>query len=176
VLDFDYKESRNLSPAMASSNDRFPEAARDWDLETLYTDLASAKGKRLTPTEKQHLRGLLCGYSPAEIAETLSKNPKGIAVDFCNTLYQYVKNLVGKADEKVENWRKICEWLEDAGYKTQSSPEPESGDCLSAKIIIKKANVVLDKNQIIVDINLRIVASSPSEIPILENFDLNGNN
>ncbi|MCC3464440.1 MAG: helix-turn-helix domain-containing protein, partial [Microcoleus sp. PH2017_06_SFM_O_A] len=32
---------------MASSNDRFPEAARDWDLETLYTDLASAKGKRL---------------------------------------------------------------------------------------------------------------------------------
>jgi DNA-binding NarL/FixJ family response regulator len=94
---------------MTSSNDRFPEAARDWDLETLYTDLASAKGKRLTPTEKQHLRGLLCGYSPAEIAETLNKNPKGIAVDFCNTLYQYVKNLVGKADEKVENWRKICE-------------------------------------------------------------------
>ena len=160
---------------MASSNDRFSEAARDWDLEILYTDLPSAKGKRLTPTEKQHLRGLLCGYSPAEIAERLSKNPKGIAVDFCNTLYQYVKNLVGKADEKVENWRKICEWLEEAGYKAQSSPEPESGDCLSAKIIIKKANVVVDKNQIIVDINPRIVASSPSEIPIIENFDINGN-
>jgi len=76
VLDFDYKKSRNLSPAMASSNDRFREAARDWDLETLYTDLASAKGKRLTPTEKQHLRGLLCGYSPAEISETLRKNPR----------------------------------------------------------------------------------------------------
>jgi len=176
VLDFDYKESRNLSPAMASSNDRFPEAARDWDLETLYTDLASAKGKRLTPTEKQHLRGLLCGYSPAEIAETLRKNPKGIAVDFCNTLYQYVKNLVGKADEKVENWRKICEWLEEAGYKTQSSPEPKSGDCLPIKFLIKKANVVVDKNQIIVDINLRIIAFSPSEIPIIENLDLNGNN
>jgi len=176
VLDFDYKESRNLSPAMASSNDRFPEAARDWDLETLYTDLASAKGKRLTPTEKQHLRGLLCGYSPAEIAETLSKNPKGIAVNFCNTLYQYVKSLVGKADEKVENWRKICEWLEEAGYKTQSSPEPESGECLPIKFLIKKANVVVDKNPIIVDINLRIIASSPSEIPILENLDLNGNN
>ncbi len=47
---------------------------------------------------------------------------------------------------------------------------------IQAKIIIKKANVVLDKNQIIVDINLRIVASSPSEIPIIENLDLNGNN
>ncbi|WP_242719501.1 hypothetical protein [Microcoleus vaginatus] len=88
MLDFDYKKSRNLSPAIASSNDRFSEAARDWDLETLYTDLASAKGKRLTPTEKPHLRSLLCGYSPAEIAARVSKNPKGIAVDFCTTLYQ----------------------------------------------------------------------------------------
>lgn len=160
---------------MASPNEQFIEAGNDWDLETLYTDLASAKGKRLTPTEKQHLRGLLCGHSPAEIAEKLNKNPKGIAVDFCNTLYQYVKNLVGKSEEKVENWRRICEWLDDAGYKTQSSPETESGDCLSAKIVIKKANIILDKNQIIVDINLRIVASSPSEIPIIENFDINGN-
>ena len=53
--------------------------------------------------------------------------------------------------------------------------EPKTSECLSAKIIIKKANVVLDKNQIIVDINLRIVASSPSEIPIIEKFDINGN-
>ena len=174
MLDFDYKKSRNLSPAMASSNDRFPEAARDWDLETLYTDLASAKGKPHAHRETTSTATLRLD-SPAEIAETLSKNPKGIAVDFCNTLYQYVKNLVGKADEKVENWRKICEWLEEAGYKTQLSPEPESGDCLPIKFLIKKANVVVDKNQIIVDINLRIVASSPSEIPIIENFDLNGN-
>jgi len=160
---------------MPSPNEQFTEAAHEWDLETLYTDLASAKGKRLTPNEKQHLRGLLCGHSPAEIAEKLNKNPKGIAVDFCNTIYQYVKNLVGKAEEKVENWRKICEWLEDAGYQTQSSPEAQPGDCLPIKFLIKKANIILDKNQIIVDINLRIVASSPSEIPIIEKFDINGN-
>jgi len=160
---------------MASPNEQFSQASPHWDLETLYADLASAKGKRLTPTEKQHLRGLLCGHSPTEIAEKLNKNPKGIAVDFCNTLYQYVKNLVGKADEKVENWRNICEWLEDAGYKSQSSSEAQSGDYLSAKFIIKKANIVLDQNQIIVDINLRIVASSPSEISIIENSDINGN-
>ena len=42
----------------------FSEAALYWDLETLYKDLASAKGKHLTPTEKLHLRGLLCEYSP----------------------------------------------------------------------------------------------------------------
>ncbi|MEG4042352.1 MULTISPECIES: hypothetical protein [unclassified Microcoleus] len=36
--------------------------------------------------------------------------------------------------------------------------------------------IIIDKNQIIVDINLGIIASSPSEIPIIENLDLNGNN
>jgi len=54
---------------MASVEERFAQAANYWDLETLYTDIASAKGKCLTPIEKLHLRGLLCGYSPSEIAE-----------------------------------------------------------------------------------------------------------
>ena len=53
---------------MARTDEEFSQAAQDWDLETLYADLASAKGKRLTPTEKLHLRGLLCGHSPVEIA------------------------------------------------------------------------------------------------------------
>ncbi|NEP43178.1 MAG: hypothetical protein F6K35_29720, partial [Okeania sp. SIO2H7] len=64
----------------------------------------------------------------------------------------------------------VCEWLEEAGYKSHSPLEPESDDCLSAKLLIKKANVVLNKNQIIVDINLRIVADSPVEFPIIENI------
>ncbi|MTJ48321.1 helix-turn-helix domain-containing protein, partial [Dolichospermum sp. UHCC 0259] len=59
---------------MASTEERFVQATNYWDLETLYTDIASAKGKRLTPVEKLHLRGLLCGYSPAEIAERLNKS------------------------------------------------------------------------------------------------------
>jgi len=79
---------------MAYTEERFVQATNYWDLETLYTDIASAKGKRLTPVEKLHLRGLLCGYSPAEIAERLNKNVKGVEVDLCNTLYKYVKSLV----------------------------------------------------------------------------------
>ncbi len=43
---------------MTPIGDPFTQAANQWDLETLYTDLASAKGKRFTPTEKLHLRGL----------------------------------------------------------------------------------------------------------------------
>jgi hypothetical protein len=144
----------------------FSQAAKDWDLDTLYADLASAKGKRLTPIEKLHLRGLLCGHSPAEIVERLNKSVKGVEVNFCNTIYQYVKNLLDKGSEKVENWRNICEWLEEAGYKAESSLPSQSSDCSSVQFLIKKANIIIDKNQIIVDINIRIVASSPIEPPI----------
>ena len=156
------------------SNEQFAEAANDWDLETLYADLASAKGKRLTPVEKLHLRGLLCGHSPAEIAERLNKSVKGVEVDLSNTLYQYVKNLVDRGDEKVENWRNITEWLEEAGYKTQSSAECESTDCLPLEFLIKRANITIDKHKVIVDINLRIVASKASEVLRIEDIDTNG--
>lgn len=157
-----------------ATTELFAQAANDWDLETLYTDLASAKGKRLTPVEKLHLRGLLCAYSPTEIAEKLNKSVKGVGVDLCNTLYQYVKNLVGKKDEKVENWRNITEWLEEAGYKTQSSHQYYVSDSLPLKIIINKANINLDINQIIIDINLRIVAPTNSDTPNIQELDTNG--
>lgn len=156
------------------STEQFSQAANEWDLETLYTDLASAKGKRLTPVEKLHLRGLLCGYSPAEIAEKLNKSAKGIGVDLCNTLYHYVKNLVDKKDEKIENWRNIYEWLEEAGYKTQLSDEDKSGNCLAGKFLVKQANITVDNNQIIVDLHVRIVASSPLETQIIEEINTNG--
>lgn len=159
---------------MASVEESFAQAAKYWDLETLYTDLASAKGKRLTPIEKLHLRGLLCGYSPSEIAERLNKNVKGVEVDLCNTLYKYVKNLVDKCDEKIENWRNISEWLEEAGYKSQLYIESESGDGVSIKLSVQKANITLEKNQLIIDFNLRIVAPSPSENPVIQDFNSNG--
>ena len=145
---------------MASTEERFVQATNYWDLETLYTDIASAKGKRLTPVEKLHLRGLLCGYSPAEIAERLNKNVKGVEVDLSNTLYKYIKSLVDKSDEKVENWINITEWLEEAGYKSQPSIESEIGDGVSVKLLVQEANITLEKNQLIIDLNIRIVAPS----------------
>lgn len=80
---------------MASIDSDFAEAETLWNLEILYADLASVKGRHLTPVEKLHLRGLLSGYSPADIAKKLHKSIKGVEVELCNTLYQYVKNLVG---------------------------------------------------------------------------------
>jgi hypothetical protein len=159
---------------MASAEERFAQATNYWDLETLYTDIASAKGKRLTPVEKLHLRGLLCGYSPAEIAERLNKNVKGVEVDLSNTLYKYVKSLVDKSDEKVENWRNITEWLEEAGYKSQPSIESEIGDGVSIKLLVQEANITLEKNQLTIDLNIRIVAPSPSGTSVMQDFNTNG--
>lgn len=104
------------------------QAANDWQLKRLYKDLADAKRqvaphkrKGLTAVEKQHLCGLLCGYSPAEIAEKLFKRPRGVEVDLCNTVYRYVEQLTTRLPNTVRNWRDIPEWLEAAEYKHQAS-------------------------------------------------------
>ena len=162
-------------PSMPPADEQFTETAHHWDLETLYADLASAKGKRLTPMEKLHLRGLLCGNSPAEIAEKLQKNPKGVETDLCASIYKYVKGFVGKGIEKIENWRNIAEWLEDAGYKTQSSAKFPVKDLLPQNCVVNVTNINIDKNQIVFFINLRIPTSPDSELSI-ENLDINDNN
>jgi hypothetical protein len=149
---------------MDTNNDPFSRAMSQWDLETLYLDLASVKGKRLTPTEKKHLQGLLCGYSPTEIAEKLKKSRKGVEVDLCTTLYQYVKELVGNNNGKVENWRNIAEWLEDASYKRDFSLEYDASDSISAFIVVKRANIKIEKNQLMSDVNIRLATPLPSEM------------
>ncbi|MEG4394801.1 helix-turn-helix domain-containing protein [Microcoleus sp. BROC3] len=160
---------------MASTNDRFVEAESRWDLKTLYSDLAAVKGKPLTPVEKLHLRGLLCGYSPAEIAEKLRKNPKGVETDLCATIYKYVKAFVGKGIEKIENWRNIAEWIEDAGYQTQSSTKFPVKDLLPEKSVVNISNITIEKNQIVIVFKVEIPTSPDSELSI-ENLDLDNNN
>jgi len=99
------------------------EAENAWDLECLYTDLAKAKGRTLSPTEKLYLRGLLSGYSPAEIAKKCHKSAGGVKVYLSTTVYQYIKVLVNKENEKLENWTNIRKWLEEIGYKRSSLNE-----------------------------------------------------
>lgn len=147
---------------MPSTDEPFSQAASHWDLETLYSDLASVKGKRLTPVEKRHLRGLLCGYSPAEIAEKLGKNTKGVETDLCATIYRYVKSLLDKSDEKIENWRNISEWLDDAGYRNQSVQVPGL-DLSPDKTVVNVTNINIEKNHIVFFISMRIPTSQSSE-------------
>lgn len=81
-------------------NDMFTEAGDRWKLDELYRDLALAKQqqgrqvqRRLTELEKTCLRGLLLGFSPAKIAETLHREPRGLRVDLSRGLYRYIESL-----------------------------------------------------------------------------------
>jgi NB-ARC domain len=111
-----------------SKLETFTQAASAWNLETLYADLAIAKeqtllskskNKGLTEIEKLHLRGLLCGNSPATIAAKLYKKAQGVEVDLCKTIYRYVKKTTGHTNELIDNWRTIIDWLAIAGYQLQ---------------------------------------------------------
>ena len=117
----------------------FTRATHDWDIEKLYSDLANAKQefaphtrRGLTPVEKRHLCGLLCGYSPAEMAVLLNKQIKGVEVDLSKTLYRYIETLTNRPRNALSNWRDAIDWLAIAGYKKQ--PKTSSGAILKATL------------------------------------------
>lgn len=102
--------------------DEFLDAKKNWELEKLYIDLASAKGKALTPVEKKFLRGLLCACSPAEIAKIVyrSASSSTVRVYLSNGLYKYIEEMLSNQagySVKVKNWSRVTHLLETAGYK-----------------------------------------------------------
>jgi hypothetical protein len=109
---------------MGGSLDDFNQAETEWNLKKLHDDLANAKAefsphrkKELTSTEMLHLRGLLSGKSPSEIAKRLFVRPQGLNVTLSNTLYRYVEALTQRPTRSIKNWREVADWLEAAGYK-----------------------------------------------------------
>ncbi|PSN11347.1 hypothetical protein C7293_24620 [filamentous cyanobacterium CCT1] len=110
---------------MAADHELFQEAQTQWDLEKLYADLAIAKQEiaphkqpSLTPVERELLRGLLCRYSPTEIAAQRFTAPKTVEVSLSNTLYRYVEVLTQRGLSTLESWRDVADWLAAAGYES----------------------------------------------------------
>jgi WD40 repeat protein len=128
-----------IPSTLDSPEEPFARASNDWDTQKLYSDLANAKQqfaphtrRGLTPVEKRHLCGLLCGYSPAEISIILNKQTKGVEVDLSKTLYRYLEFLTNRPRNALTNWRDAIDWLEIAGYKTQ--PKTLTGVSLKATL------------------------------------------
>lgn len=120
--------NRDRKPS--ASKEVFKEAVNSWDLEKLYADLGYAKRvwavykqSRLTEVEKQYLRGLLCGYSPDEIAAKLHKEVGSVRVQLSKGLYRYVEELLERPPNSLENWRDIGMWLAEAGYRLDTQLE-----------------------------------------------------
>ena len=141
----------------------FAKAKAEWDFALLEADLVSAKGRHLTPVEKLHLQGLLCGYSPAEIAEKLGKSASGVETDLSASIYRYVKSLLLKPDEKISNWRNIIEWLDEAGYKSSAQNPLKVEDLEIDKTVVQVTNINIDRNQIVFMINLRVPTKYKSD-------------
>ncbi len=108
------------------SSEPFPQAAEQWNLATLYSDLGQVKQQclggltphsTLTQTEQERLRGLLCGFSPAEIAAVQVVSEGTVKVSLSNTLYRYVEALTGRSPNSLESWRDVATWLKEAGYR-----------------------------------------------------------
>lgn len=99
--------------------DKFLDAANQWDLERLYTDLTAIKQlhfphrrAKLTPLEKACLRGFLCQNSPSEIANILNREPKGLRVDLSRSLYRYLESLT---NQPIKDWSHIS--IQLANYR-----------------------------------------------------------
>jgi hypothetical protein len=163
---------------MALNDEMFAEAANYWDLERRYKALAEAKKqivpharRGLTEREKLFLRGLLCGYSPAEIARKLVQSRKGVEVYMSKTLYQYLRKMSDVPNEKVGHWRNINNLLEEAGYKINWTEKAKSKNYFPQELSVKIGNICFDSNTGTIDINIRVSIPSVLEGKITEDVD-----
>jgi hypothetical protein len=110
------------------SDFEFAEAVELWDLDRLYIDLASAKGKGLTPVEKQYLRGLLCSYSPNEIAERCHVASDTVRNYLSKGLYRYIEEMLirqGEDQTRLKDWSRVSIVMERLGYKLDQAAVPD---------------------------------------------------
>ncbi len=102
-----------------ATEQQFKEADIHWDLERLLNDLAEVNGKSLTFTEQLTLRGLLCGFTPAELAEMWTKNKEGQRTNVSRGVGSYVKKLMKVKGCEVPdrmNSVEMLNMLKKAGY------------------------------------------------------------
>lgn len=141
----------------------FVNADQFWDLERLYSDLANQKSTgrgrktKLTPVEKAILRGLLCDYSPKEIATALHWNSGSICVELTKGLYRYVEILTGRELNSLKIWRDIPNWLEAAGYRILK-PHKDWGDAPELSVFYGRTSELDTLKQGITKQQCRLVA------------------
>jgi multidrug efflux pump subunit AcrA (membrane-fusion protein) len=106
----------------------FWKAAETWDLKRLYEKIESTKQhqpgeKQLTCLEKTVLRGLLCDYSPEQIANHLAGESYGLIVNLTWRLHKCIQTITNRTPQKIESYRDIPNWLEAAGYKKRNKEQ-----------------------------------------------------
>ena len=83
-----------MLPEPSSDDPYFIQAAQEWDLERLYRDIKDCIMETLTDRHKIILKGLLCDYSPREIAKIVYKKETSEPIrSNLTTLYEIITNL-----------------------------------------------------------------------------------
>ena len=120
-----------MAPYFPSGDEPFADAQQRWQLASLYSDLAIAKGRGLTPVEKTYLRGLLCGYSPTEMATQLQVKNDSIRNTLSRGLYRYLETLLSQDAEdiaRVDSWAQVPRLLQQQGYALLPPEVPVNRD------------------------------------------------
>jgi hypothetical protein len=102
-----------------SQLETFEVAALRFDLERLKQDLEKIKTQEITETPWKYLKGVLCGYSPTEIANECVVKDKTVQVALNREFKTLLETLLGKELGRI-NWGSIPKWLAEAGYEIQS--------------------------------------------------------
>ncbi|RCJ28287.1 hypothetical protein A6S26_12185 [Nostoc sp. ATCC 43529] len=137
----------------------FAQAENDWNIARLCQDLTSAKQqisgkpKQLTPLEITCLRGLLCGYSPSEIATAMNREVRGLRVDLSRGLYRYIEVLTNRSSNTLKDWREVTDWLAKANYKISYSHHNLQNNDSSLKIV--DVSLEGSVNSCVIDLKVR---------------------
>lgn len=105
------------------------------------------------------MRGLLCGYTPTEIARNLVKSPKGVEVYLCKTLYKYFKKITNVSDSSEQNTghrHSIPHWSETEGYRLRSFSQSPSTAEKDLEHLIKLNVMSYSQNSGTIDIKISI--------------------
>ncbi|BAY75765.1 hypothetical protein NIES25_22120 [Nostoc linckia NIES-25] len=148
-----------INPTMTPITQLFAQAENDWNLASLCQDLTSAKQqisgkpKQLTPLEINCLRGLLCGYSPTEIAAAMNREVRGLRVDLSRGLYRYIEVLTQRPINTLKDWREVADWLAKANYKISFSHHNSQNHDSSLKIV--DVSLEGSVNSCVIDLKVR---------------------
>jgi len=108
-----------MASIQQSSGNPFSEISAYWNLDKLFKDLEDIKGIELNLTEKLILQGLLCGYNPAEIANSICQSRRAVRVTLSRRHYRYIESLVYNRTGSTVRvaWNCVPQLLERLGYK-----------------------------------------------------------
>ncbi|WP_180267582.1 hypothetical protein [Nostoc linckia] len=152
-----------INPTMTPIPQLFAQAENDWNLARLCQDLTSAKqqisgkAKQLTPLEINCLRGLLCGYSPTEIAAAMNREVRGLRVDLSRGLYRYIEVLTNRPSNTLKDWREVADWLAKANYKIRFFDRNSQNNDSSLKIV--DISLEGSVNSCVIDLKVRNIGN-----------------